>query len=237
MPAFGYLETEDILQVNDRTRIFAGKSFSPKGSNPIETVRIRANSDEPWITVSGTNIQPKDWFLDWQYATPGTKVVELEITLQGGSPELFSTQLTVLSVADDNLYSSDQDLMAKEGDILKWVKAGRNSFLNFHRKSQDMILDWLDEIRVWKADGSRLTKSDLKPKEDLRKLSTLWTLEMIFFDISNKVDDSFMAKSLDYRSQRIAAQNRGRIQADFNGDGTQEKNENQDMRSFRMVRR
>lgn len=237
MATFGYLEIESIVQVNDRTRLSAVKSFAPKGSNAISVVRIRAEATAPWVTLSGPTLTQKDWFLDWQYETAGIKTVELEITPLSESPVVFTKSLTVISQADDRLFSSDQDLIAKEADILRWVPAGKNSFLYVHREAQNQILNWLDEIRVHKDDGSKITKTDLPLSDDLKQLSADWALALIFGSISNKPDDAFAQKKLDYMRLVESHKKRGRIIADFNGNGTIDQNENQDLKTFRMVRR
>jgi hypothetical protein len=237
MPVFGFLELENTVQVNDKTRLNAGKSFASKGSPAISLIRIKPESTESFIQVSGTGITQKDWLLDWQYQTSGTKTVELEITLTGGSPQVFTKTISVITAADDKLWSSDQDLVAKEHDILQWVPAGRNTFLNVHREAQKKILNWLDEIRVWKYDGTKLTKTDLNYTDDLKELSINWTLALIFGSIYNKPDDVYYQKMENYMSAVESCKLRGRIQADFNNSGALESTDNQDMRSLRMVRR
>lgn len=237
MAIFGFLETESVVQVNDKTRINASKSFVSKGSSLIDIVKIKPEATESFITVSGTGLSAKDWFLDWQYPTSGTKTIELEITLVGGSIGTFTKEIVVLTEAEDMLLSSDDDLASREADILKWVPAGRNSFLNIHRQAQKNILNWLDEIRIYRRDGTKLRKEDLSLNDDLRELSTFWALALIYGSIWNKQDDSFYKKMKDYASEVEASKRRGRIQADFNGDAVQDISEAKDARSYRLIRR
>jgi hypothetical protein len=237
MAVFGYLELESVVQVGDKTRLSAIKSFAPKGSPAITTVRIKPQSTANWITVSGAQLTAKDWFLDWQYETSGEKTVELEITPHQQPVVLFSKTLQVVTEVEDRLFSSDQDLIAKEADILKWVPLGKNSFLYVHREAQKQILNWLDEIRVYRADGTKLTKEDLPLNDDLKQLSTDWALAIIFGSISNKPDDAFFQKKMDYMKLVENHKKRGRIIADFDGSGTIDKTDTQDLRTFRMVRR
>lgn len=236
MAIFGNIETEATVQVNDKTRINCTKTFLSKDEAAITLVRIKPSGTDSFITVSGVTPLYKDFFLDWEYATAGQKVITLEITTDG-SPVEYLAAIDVVSVADDKLLSSDKDLTAVEPDILKWVPQGRNSFLNVHRKSQQLILDWLDSIRIWRNDGSKLTKADLSLTDDLKQLSIYTTLELIYMGISNKVDDVFLAKSREYRGKALDIKNRGRIQADFDGNGTLDSNDSVDMRSFNLVRR
>lgn len=233
MAIFGNIEIEAVVQISDKTRLNCTKSFISKDEAAITLVRIKPESSASFVTV-GTNLY-KDYFLDWEYGSAGTKLVTLEITTNG-SPVQFMKNITVLSASDDKLFSGDSDLSAIEPDVLKWIQQGRNSFLNIHRASQGLILDWLDSIRIWRNDGTKLTKADLSLSDDLKQLSIYITLELIYMGISNKVDDVFLSKAREYRSKALDIKNRGRIQADFNGDGILEKNENADMRSFNMVR-
>lgn len=235
MAIFGNIELESMVQVNDKTRINCSKSFVSKDNASVTLVRIKPESTGSFITVSGSPVLAKDFILDWEYATSGTKTVTLEIT--AGVLQTFTKTIEVVSASSDSLYSSDSDLTAIEPDILKWIPSGRNSFLNVHRAAQGLILDWLDSIRVWRNDGTKLTKADLKLTDDLKQLSIYTTLELIFMGISNKVDDVFLAKAREYRAKSLDVKNRGRIQADFNGNGTLEKEDAYDMKSFRIYRR
>jgi hypothetical protein len=238
MAIFGNIEVESTVQVNDKTRINCIKTFVSKDSTAITLVRIKPEASESFIQVGTTS--SKDYYLDWEYSTAGTKVITLEITnivLMAPVVTTFTSSIEVLSVADDKLLSSDQDLSAIEPDILKWIPTGRNTFLNVHRKSQSLILDWLDSIRVWRTDGTKLTKEDLSLTDDLKQLSIYTTLSLIYMGISNKVDDVFLNKAREYANRAQEIKNRGRIQADFNGNGTLESSEGTDMRSYTMVRR
>lgn len=236
MAIFGHLELEQTLQVNDKTRLNATKTFAAKGEPAITLVRIKPESTGSFITVSASPVLAKDFYLDWQYTTAGTKTVTLEVTTNS-TPVTFTDTIEVISAADDKLFSSDKDLMAIEPDVLKWIPQGRNSFLNVHRASQKMILDWLDSIRIWRTDGTKLTKADLSLTDDLKQLSIYTTLELIYMGISNKVDDVFLAKAKEYRAKAFDVKQRGRIQADFDGSGTLTAGEGADMRSFNLFRR
>ena len=236
MAIFGNIEIESVVQVGDRTRINCAKSFISKDEELITLVRIKPESTESFIQVSGSPLLNRDFYLDWEYATAGTKTITLEITTDG-APQEFTKTMTVISVADDCLYSNDSDLTAIEPDILKWIPTGRNSFLNVHRAAQKLILDWLDSIRIWRKDGSKLQKQDLKLTDDLKQVSIYTTLELIFMGISNKTDDVFLAKAREYRSKAVDVKSRGRIQADFNANGILDQREDVDMKSFVMVRR
>jgi hypothetical protein len=232
---FGNLELESVVQTRDKTRLSASKSFSPKGEQPIDQVKISPETGVALIDIhDGGN--PKNWFLDWEYATAGTKTVTLEIKA-GPHTVTFTRSIEVVTPEQDKLFSKDSDLIQFEPDILKWLPAGKSTYNNIHRNAQYLILDWLDSIRVWRTDGTKLTKADLSLTDDLKQLSIYMTLELIFMSISNQVDDVFLSKARMYGQKALLVQGRGRIQADFDGSGTLDAGEAADLRSFTLVRR
>lgn len=232
---FGNIECEKTVQVNDKTRINCVKTFRSVDEPAITLVRIKPESSESFIKVSGSTINARDFYLDWEYKTDGIKTIELEVTTNG-SPVIFTKTIEVVSVENDKLLSIDQDLVEIEPDILSWVSQGRNTFINIHRNSLNQILDWLDSVRIWKNDGSKLTKNDITLTDDLKQLSIYLTLQTIFMGISNKVDDVFLDKSKEYGRKAESLKARGRIQADFNDDNQVGKNESADMTSFFIYR-
>jgi hypothetical protein len=187
--------------------------------------------------VSGVGIQPRDWFLDTQYSSAGSKTVSLRVTTDG-APQVFTKTVLVLSEVDDHLFSSDNDLVQHEPDIMKWLRAGRNSWLDYHRRSQALILDWLAQARIFDAKGDRLTKASILVIEDIKNLSIYWTLANIFLSLSNKPDDVFRAKADLYFGLVADYKNTGRIQFDWNNNGlVDEIEKHYDLKSFKMVRR
>jgi hypothetical protein len=237
MKAFGILEAEKVVQIGDKTRLSAVKTFLTQGASAITKVEIQPEASELFVEISGTNIRQAQWLLDWVYDTGGPKIVTLQITQADLTVSTFTQTLEVVTDVEDNLWSDDQDLMTYESDILKWLPDGKSTFKFVHRRAQRLILDWLDEVRVYARGGKRLEKEDMQKTEDLRRLSAMWTLELIFQGISNRTDDVFAQKSAYYMDRRKEAQSRGRIQADFNQNGEEDMSDNQDMRTFFMVRR
>jgi len=239
MAIFPLVETEPLVQANDKTRLSAVKSFISKDEAAITLVEIEPEAGNGYIDVSGLPILAKNWFLDWSYATAGAKVVSLRITTDG-APVVFTKTLTIISAADDKLWSADSDLQILEPDIMSWVRQGRASFLDYHRTAQKRILEWFDNIKVWNKDGQPFTKNDITiaiADEDLKRISIYWTLELIFGGLSNKPDDVFAAKESSYRKSRKELQaDRSRIRVDYNLDGTIENTEQYQMRSIRLTR-
>ena len=235
MAIFPNLELEDVVQLEDKTRLSATKSFVSKDNAAITLVRIEPHTGDGFITISGTGLTYKDWYLDWQYSSAGTKTVTVEIT--AGSTVTYSKTIEAVTSATDKLWSDDSDLIGYEPDILKYIPQGRNSFKNIHRSAQRLILDWLYAIRIYKNDGSKITKDDLIPTEDVKQLSIYWTLYLIWQGMSNKPDDVFAQKASNYLKMVNSSKNSGRIQADFNDDGDLDTDDNIDKFSGIMVRR
>lgn len=237
---FPLIETEPIVQVNDKTRLNCIKSFITKDEAAVTLVEIEPEAGSGFITITGSApINAKNWYLDWAYATDGVKVVTLRIT-SNAAPVTFTKSLTVITAADDKLWSDDSDLQILEPDIMSWVRAGRASFLDYHRMAQTRILEWLDNLKIWNIDKEKFTKDDITVAialDDLKRISTYWALELIYGGMSNKPDDVFAKNAADARAtRRELCADRSRIRVDFNKDGTTDKLEAYEIKSMRLNR-
>lgn len=240
MAIFPLIETEPIIQVNDKTRLNCIKSFVSKDEPAVTLVELEPNTGDGYINITGSApINSKNWYLDWSYSTDGTKTVNLRITTSG-APVIFSKTLTVITEANDKLWSSDSDLIAIEPDIMNWVRPGRATFLDYHRMSQTRILEWLDNLKIWNKDGEKFTKDDINlvmAYDDLKRISSYWALELIFGGLSNKTDDVFNEKMKQYRnSRRELCGDRSRIRADYDKSGTVTSSEQFQIKHIRMNR-
>lgn len=238
MAIFPNAELEAIVQVNDKTRLDATKSFVDKGEAAITLVEIEPEAAAGFIDVTGSlPIKSKNWFLDWQYATDGVKTVTVRVTTDG-APVTASNTLTIISVADDKLFSADSDLIKHEPEILqdKNLPDGRNSFLNVQRRSQELILAFLDENGVVDIDGNRLTKADILDVEEVRQWSTFLSLRLIFEGLSNAIDDIFSEKAKRYETMEISARGRAQLRVDVNNDGILDDREGINMKTMDLVR-
>ena len=229
MAIFGALELEGTVQVNDKTRLDATKSFESE-ENAFTLVEIEPDTGAGFVDVTANK------YLDWSYSTDGTATVSVRLTTGSGGPDTFTKDLTIISIADDKLFSSDHELLPYEPNILKWTREGRNSFLDVHRASQDRIISWLDENRIWDVEGNRLTKEDITDTEEVNDWSKFMTLKIIFEGLSNATDDIFHEKALRYMDMEVKARNRAAIRLDRNNDGETDISKT-DLRSSRLVRR
>lgn len=226
---FPTLELEQVLQVDDRTRLNASKSYTTPDESAITLVEIEPEAGSGFVNVTS------DKFLDWQYSTDGSKLVTVRITTDG-SPVTFSKTLAVLSVADDKLFSSDSELLPYEPNLLDWVREGRNSFLDIHRAAQDRILSWLDENRIWDSERNRLTKDNITDLDEVNDWSKFMTLRLIFEGLSNAIDDIFHQKALRYMEMESKARNRAALRLDRDNDGNTDQIKT-DLRSVGLYRR
>lgn len=241
---FPVLETEKVVQISDMTRLSATKSFVSKDNDEITKVEICPEAqedpdDNDWIDVTGNS--PKDWFLDWVYGgdtravVPVVKITTTPAveddpdTMEDDSAAAVTQELSgaisLLSAADDKLFSTDQDLMALEPDILKWVSEGRASFLNVHRAAQSKILEALDESGVVDSQENKLTKAAVVDVSEVNPWSRDMALSLIFQGISNAADDVFSQKFKYYASEAMKRKARAILRLDLNGDNTVTKGE------------
>ena len=226
---FPVLELEEVLQINDKTRIDAEKTFVSVDEAAITLIEIEPEAGSGFIDVTSVK------YLDWQYSTDGNKVISLRVTTDG-SPVSSTKTLSVLTEASDRLFSSDAELLPYEPNILEWVREGRNSFLDVHRASQDGILSYLDENRIWDSEGNKLTKEAITDLQEVNDWSKFMTLRLIFEGISNAVDDIFREKALRYKELEVKARNRAAIRLDRDGDGITDEIKT-DLRSTGLFRR
>jgi len=230
---FPNLHFESVLQVDDRTRLDASFSYVDKSEIALTTIEIEPEAAAGFISVFASN--SRDWFLDYQYATDGAKVVTVRVD-NGSGPVTATFNLNVLSVVDDRLFSDDSDLISIRNDILKYLPDGKNSFLNVHRKAQELIMANLDERGITDVNGDRLTKEDVIEIEEVNEWSTFLTLSIIFQDLSNAIDDVFERDSKRYKSRALDHRKRA-LRLDLNNDGTLTDGEGANFSSKGLLRR
>lgn len=238
---FPILKAESIVQVYDKVRISALESFGTPDEFPVYKVEIRPLAAGSFIDIT----QIENLYLDWAYAAAATNVATLKVTTVDNTIPLspvyaeYTTTLTITSVTaeTDALFSYDVQLRTLEPDILNWIPAGYSSWNHIHRQAQTNILDWLNEIRITKPDGTAFTKADIVNKDQVRRLSSYIALRMIFYSLSNQVDDIYDKKAKQYLIMENEAKTRNYISLDVNGDSTISTSENFDLRTVRMVRR
>ncbi len=230
MAIFPNLIVEPVVQVNDRTRLDASKSFVTQDEDAISSIEIRPSSSESFINVT------TDKYLDWEYAASGTETITTRI-IAGSATGEIETEIQVITANDDYLYSNDSDLQMQESDIMKWVKDGRNSYKDLHRRAQTLILNHLRKQGYVDVNGDPYTKEAIVDIEEVKQWSTFIVLRIIFDSISNAVDDVFAAKSKYYKGQEVEWRNQAVLRLDTDGDGVVDDGEQVDIQSGVVVRR
>jgi len=217
MAIFPVLNIENKVQIGDTIRLDATRSYPSKGEAAITLVEIQPEASESFVDVTGT--KQTDWFLDWQYAGASRTVdITVRVTTDG-LPVTYSTQLSVMTVADDALFSTDSDLMQHEQEILKFLPKGKTTFISKHRRAQELIVEHFNERGVIKTNREKLNKLDFVDIEEVKQWSIALTLGMIFQDNSNVVGDIWSNKANEYFSQAVEHRTRAYFRIDLNGDG------------------
>lgn len=231
---FGALEHEASVQVNDRTRLDASKTYTAKGAPAITKVEIQPYTGAAQINV--TNVKSSEWYTDYQYDSAGTKTITLTLN-SDTTPLTFTRTIQVISVADDNLFSEDSDLIQEEPDITKYTRKGRNTFKDVHREAQKEILDLLDRKGYKTSAGLDISAADAKDKSEVRTMSKYLTLHLIYMGLSNVVQDIFSVKASQYWSKYLKASDRQIIGFDLDGDGSVSSGEGVNTSVAKMVYR
>ena len=200
------------MQVNDMTRLDVTKTFISPDEAEITLIEIEPEAAFGFIDVT------TDKYLDWVYETAGDKVVSVRVTTDG-APVTKTASLTALSVADDKLFSNDQDIVSHEADIFRFLREGRSSFLDFHRVAQKMIIDDLDQKGLTDLRGNKLTKEDIFDVEEISEWSKYLTLYLIFKSVQSEIDDVYDQKSAMYMDMAKRNKSRATIRLDLDQDG------------------
>lgn len=91
MAIFPILEIEDRLQVNDKTRLNATKSFVTTGSTAISSMQFTPGKNATAITI--TSATSSDWFLDYAFSSQTVDVdsTNNKLNFKESSSELTAT--------------------------------------------------------------------------------------------------------------------------------------------------
>jgi hypothetical protein len=246
MAVFGVIKTEELVQTFDKTRISCIDTYKTPGEQDYFKIEIEPETGAGFFDVTGSLNSPefqKNWYLDWQYSAPGNKVVTLRVTTTDGSlpvPTLtnynFTKTLSVISEAEDKLFSTDEMLTSVVSDILRWIPEGRNSFKREHREAQRRILAWLDENGFKDTSGNKLTKDSVVDISEVREWSKYLTLMIIYDGLSNAIDDVFQQQARRFEALATTARNRKYLRLDYTGDGTISTGEKYAQTTVKLVR-
>lgn len=167
----------------------------------------------------------------------GTRIVTCTVTDSEGTTATSQQAIQVYTSTGDRLFCSDQDLVTHESDILKWVAPGRASFKNVIRRSQGLIIAWIDEKGYVNAYSRKYKKTDIVDLEEVRQWSIFMSLRLIFEGMSNSVEDVFSIKAKKYEILEQGARQRAILRIDFDEDGIVDVNEGTGIASGSLFRR
>lgn len=228
---FPNLELEAVVQVGDRTRLSATKSFVTPDEAAIETVLISpTGATGDFINVS------ENMYLDWQYSASGVIPVRVRVATASGVSADFTDELSVVTAGQDHLFSNDDDLRLHEPDILKWVEEGRNTFTNIHRRAQKVIMEYLRKEGFVDVYGNPYTKAAVVDIEEVKQWSTYLALRLIFEGLSNATEDIFSEKAKRYKGNEVDWRKTALLRLDVDGDGEADNEEGIDT-AFSFVAR
>ena len=222
---------QNKVQVSEKVRIDVSKTFAYSGRSisSIVVKPIHDGSDSYDVTSDG--------FLDIAYSSAGTKTIHVTLTLDNGDTVALAKDITVVTEATENLFSSEPELISHEPDICNYLPEHSADYRYVHRLAQDRIMTVIDERGITDNNGNKLTPVDVKDIEECNDWSKFLALQYIYESLSNSIDDIFSEKSSRYREMVKQASNRAFLRLDYDNDGTLESSERASMTSGRIVRR
>jgi len=227
---FPKIVIESKVRIGDKTRIDVSGTFVTPDEAAITLIEVQPSAADSFIDVTTLS------YLDWCYAAEATETITLRVTTDG-APDIAIATINILSEENDVIFSNDNDLVKFEHDILAYVRAGRNSYIDVHRKMKTIILAELANKRILGADNAKLTEANLTDQTEVREWSTFGVLSMIFQGLIVSPDDVFTQKFNQYSEYAKASSSRYLITIDEDGDDQTDNNKQVDLLSVKMVRR
>lgn len=218
MAIFPHIQAESVIQIDDKIRLGAMKTFISAGEAAITLVEIEPHTGDGFIDI--TNIDSDLLYLDWAYSTDGTKTISLRVTTDG-TPVTITKDILCVSEADDKLFSTDDQLQQHEVSILKYIPRGKNSFKYVHRLCQNEILEQLYKDGYVSVTNEKLTKDNVIRIDEVSQWSKYMALRIIFRDLSNAIEDIYDQKSKRYENEEHIFRTKAILKLDYNNDGAQ----------------
>lgn len=167
----------------------------------------------------------------------GERIITLSIANSEPLTGTAKAYVKVYTEDGDHLFCGDKDITAHEPDVLKWVPDGRASFKDVYRKSQKLIIAWLDEKGYVNVFNQKFTKNDIVDVDEVKQWATFMSLKLIFQGIKNAVDDVFDQKAKYYEGLEKQAIQRAVLRIDVNKDGEVDATEGPSIYSGSLLRR
>lgn len=234
-----YTLSQYATEVASKMTSAGGQTYSASVSNNKITISAPASFQFKECSVSAQSFFDIDEALA-SHTSDSVEYGNKIVTVTVGNGTLSDTKyfyIKCYSVSGDKLFCSDGDLIAHEPDIMKWCPDGKSSFKNVYRRSQKLIISWLDKNGYVNTFGDKYTKNDIIDIEEVRQWSTFMSLRLIFQGLSNAVDDVFDRKSTVYSQLEEEARQRVILRIDTDKDGIADSNEGVSIYSGSLYRR
>lgn len=200
MSVIGKLLIEREIFQNELTLIDSRPSFVSQDEGEVTKIEIQPDAGSAFHEVT------TDKFLVWAFATLGAKVATLRLTTTKNAVDTvseFSFNTTVVAVPD--LLCKDEDLLAFEPSIMRYLPTGRSSFIRERVRATKRILDHLWKMGVRDKDDDRVDVSDLFEVESMNEWAVNLTLQLIFEGMVTTPGDIYAQKSEEYRKDADTA--------------------------------
>lgn len=229
---FGIIKCDERVMTGDKIRIDCSESFLPPGvsfKSPISH-EISMDNEVTWYNITAKKM------VDWIFMTAADKTISLRLTDSTDAQEIFTKDIKILDLTLQKLFSNDSDLYALEPEIDAYLPKKWSSWNIVHLKSQEYIMDWLDEKRIFKSDGIKYVVDDLLDLQEVKQWSTYKTLEFIFEGNSNVVGDISSVKRDKYRELANEKSTKSQLALNVTGGATVEAPERIDLHTIRIFR-
>lgn len=230
MSIFGVIKTDDKVFTGDQLRIDVSSSFLAPGLS-FGTISHEISIDEgvTWFNVSAKKSA------DWIFSTAGEQIITLRLTTSTAATETFTKTVTVLDLTAQKLFSLDSDLYIIEPEIDQYLPKRWSSWNLVHLKAQEYIIDWLDEKKTFKRDGTKYGVNDILDLQEVKQWSTYKVLEFIYEGNSNIVGDISSIKRDKYRAMSDEKASRSQLSLNYSGD-VADTTQRTDLFSVQVVR-
>jgi hypothetical protein len=219
MPVFCKINIDELYQVNEKVRISGAETFETLDTLAYSKVEISPDITGIYYDLGADVLSDKSlWFLDWSYGSAGVYQVGVKLT-EGLNVHIFTKDITILTEAQDKLFSDDSDLISYQNDIMKYLPESRSSWNFVIRRAQEEILSWIDEKGFVNSDQTKVTKDQILDVSEVKDLSIFKSLRIIYSSLSNALDDFFQKKATFWEAYEKRAELRCVLRLDTSKTG------------------
>lgn len=231
MSNFPIIKSDEKVFTGDKISFDFSKSFITPDETLAAVPNHQASFDGgvTWIDVTTSKK------IDFIYSTPGSKTVKLRVTTTLGNV-VADKIINVMDIVAQKLFSNDSDLYRFEPEIDSLLPKKWTSWNLVHLESQKYFIDWLDEKRIYAADGSKYGVADLSDLDQVRQFSIFKTLELIYSGTFNQTGDIYSSKRDKYRELANDKLGKSTISLDYNKNGNLNEGERTDLHSVVLIR-